>query len=465
MYLGDTEVFRTSTAEPTADEIIWSYIKDMSAYNALWEKPQKLIFDLGNSVTDIYTGLFNVTLTATFSNQGNGNGHKAADMIMPISAQKSGSGSPSAFTVPADKARVLHKLPSTAVRAVVAVSACGQADEEFWWSNVFSSDALTFNDSKVQLDGYSPFREVQLYIDGSLAGVIWPFPVVFTGGVSPGFWRPVVGIDAFDLRQPEIDISPFLPLITDQQNHSFELKVTGLDLLKNGTAVPSSSVGSNWVVSGSIFVYLNDTTSSSSVAHQSPQIIAPAPEISVSRNLKKDSDGNNETLSYFIQVERKLTITSPDSDYSWTQDLSFSNRALITQKGLAQTNNQTTTGTNSVTQKDGHAVAESVSFEYPIYFYTIDSTAGDTDAQMERGLSITSSGSNGVSTYTFHAGPSSLHTKQWGDAHYKANDGKNSVSFGDTSEAFDSEANGVSYHRSVRATNGTVVYDTDPEAE
>lgn len=30
MYLGEIEVFRTSTAEPTKDRIVWTYIKDMS---------------------------------------------------------------------------------------------------------------------------------------------------------------------------------------------------------------------------------------------------------------------------------------------------------------------------------------------------------------------------------------------------------------------------------------------------
>ena len=469
MYLGDSEVFRTSTAEPTADGIIWSYIKDMSAYNALWKKPQKLIFDLGNTVTDVYTGSFNVTLTATFSQQGSN--VKTADVILPISAQKSGSDAPSAFTIPSDEAKVSHKLPASASRAIVAVSACGQAAEEFWWSNVFSSDTLAFSDTVGELDGYSSFREVQLYIDGSLAGIVWPFPVVFTGGVAPGFWRPIVGIDAFDLRQPEIDISPFLPMLTDQRDHSFELKVVGLDLLKNGTAVPSNSIGSNWVVSGSIFVYLGveDDTMSSSVARRSsnkaspPQIAAPAPQISVSRNLVKKSDGKNETLSFSIQVERKLTITS--SDYSWTQNLSFSNRALLTQQGLSQTNNQTTSGTNAITQKGTHPKSDNTNFDYPLYFNTLYSTAGDTDAQMERGLSIEATGGAGVSTYTLHAGPSSLHTKQWGDAHHKANDDGSSVSFGDTSQVFEGEAGGVSYHRSVRAINGTILYDSDPGAE
>lgn len=37
-----------------------------------------------------------------------------------------------------------------------------------------------------ELYGYSPFREVQLFIDGSLAGVAWPFPIVFTGAVISG---------------------------------------------------------------------------------------------------------------------------------------------------------------------------------------------------------------------------------------------------------------------------------------
>ena len=43
----------TSTAEPTASGIIWTYIKEMEQYNALWEKEQKIIFDLGNIVNDI----------------------------------------------------------------------------------------------------------------------------------------------------------------------------------------------------------------------------------------------------------------------------------------------------------------------------------------------------------------------------------------------------------------------------
>lgn len=77
---------------------------------------------------------------------------------------------------------------------------------KFWWSNAPQSEIDTFP-RYGRSYGYSPFREIQLLIDGMLAGVAWPFPTIFTGGIVPGLWRPVVGIDAFDLKEYEIDIT------------------------------------------------------------------------------------------------------------------------------------------------------------------------------------------------------------------------------------------------------------------
>lgn len=52
MYLGDIEVWRTSTAEPTIPPgIRWVYLKDMTQFLSLWKQPQTLIFDLGNLVS------------------------------------------------------------------------------------------------------------------------------------------------------------------------------------------------------------------------------------------------------------------------------------------------------------------------------------------------------------------------------------------------------------------------------
>ncbi|CAI7652357.1 unnamed protein product [Penicillium manginii] len=465
MYLGDVEVFRTSTAEPTTAGIVWTYIKEMSHYNSLWKQPQSLIFDLGNIINDVYTGSFNATLTAHFSLQ-NKNTAQTADLILPISARKSASNSASAFSLPTDNTTVSYKIPSSASRAVVSISACGQSEEEFWWSNVFSEDITSFTNTVGELYGYSPFREIQLYIDGVLAGVVWPFPVIFTGGVAPGFWRPIVGTDAFDLRQSEIDISPFLPLFRDGEEHSFEIRVSGLNILPNGTAVLADTVGSYWVVTGNIFLYTDIADEGSEkidLDSEAVQIIAPNPTFTIARRLTKNETGANDTLEYSVIAERTFTTTS--SKHTWSQKLTFSNHGLLNQEGYSQVNKQLTSGKSTITDLNNHQ-SNKTTFRYPLLVnatYGITDDSLTIDAWMKRGLEIDSSGSSGLSTYTLASGPGPYHlrTSQSGKARYESSGGGSS-SRGNTADEYESTANGVSYSRSVRAVNGKVVYDTRP---
>lgn len=181
--LSDIEIWKTSTAEPTTAGIIWTYLKDSSNFLYLWRQPQKIIFDLGNNIDDTYTGPFNTTLTATFFSEPSKS--KPADVILPLSAKRSPQGQSSAWNLPEARATDTFTIPQNVRKAVFSLSAVGQANEEFWWSNVPSSTTQTFANNT--LFGYSPFREVQLLIDGELAGVSWPFPVIFTGGVVPGW--------------------------------------------------------------------------------------------------------------------------------------------------------------------------------------------------------------------------------------------------------------------------------------
>jgi hypothetical protein len=133
MYFGDTEVWRTSTAEPVPPPgIHWTYLKDMTEYLHFWKSPQTLIFDLGNLVDDKYTGTFNTTLTATFFMSDVETGAAPpADAIIPISARKGASNEVSQFTLPADNATNTIDFPQNVKRAVFSVSANGQASEEF----------------------------------------------------------------------------------------------------------------------------------------------------------------------------------------------------------------------------------------------------------------------------------------------------------------------------------------------
>lgn len=245
-------------------------------------------------------------------------------------------------------------FPRNAARAIFSVSATGQADEEFWWSNVLQSAVSTYNASVNQsLFGYSPFREVQVLIDDQLAGVQWPFPVIFTGGVVPSFWTPMVGIDAFDLKEGEIDISPWLGILCDGKPHNFSMNVVGLDDDGGTSAKLSSGVGNNWQLTGKIFIWLDKAGSVTTGA--APTISGATPNIAVSQSLTKNATGFNDTLQYTTSVTRQLSVSGSITtskgaqSLSWTQTLSHTDDGTLSNNGGNQINAITTQGTDAST--------------------------------------------------------------------------------------------------------------------
>jgi len=251
---------------PVRTGIFWNYQKDMTIYDILLRSKQKLIMSLDNLYDSVFTGAYNVTITALYYND-----HQTlspADLVLPISTQSSAQNTSSVISLPDGNATVSLTLPRNAERAVVSVLASGNGAEEFWFRNVPIEYTNTFNNSN--LYGYSPFREVQVLIDGELAGVGWPFPIIFTGGISPGLWVPVVGIHTYDLPSFEVDLSPWLGVLCDGKAHSFALNVVGYD-----SKTLFGTVGSNWWVSGAVFVWKdhggNQTTANVSAPTPPPR--------------------------------------------------------------------------------------------------------------------------------------------------------------------------------------------------
>ncbi|KAI9671879.1 MAG: hypothetical protein M1831_003407 [Alyxoria varia] len=415
IWLGDTEVWRTSTAEPTKDGIVWTYVKDMSHYNALLQEPQKLIFDLPNLINEKYTASLNVTLRATFSSFKEAK--DPADLIIPVSARKSSEDEASAWSLPSSVASNSLTLPRNIRRAVFSIAANGQIDEEFWFGNVLSSDVEAFPQART-LNGFSPFREVQLLIDDSLAGVVWPFPIIFTGGVVPGLWLPIVGIDAFDLKEDEIDITPFLPVLCDGREHTFEIRVTGISDDGRGHGVLTKNVGQYWVVSGKIFIW-EASTAITSGAEVSSDIPSPNIEISsrvyTSSSLDSSSPedlARNESLTYDVSVSRHLKISSTfetggsTKHASWTQDLEYSNHGVFTNHGWNQITDQVSRG------REASSAGYSRKFKYPVHVKEaeVKEANGDfsLDASMKRAQDIRISGEpiypTGIEAYTNHPG-------------------------------------------------------------
>ncbi|OTB04223.1 hypothetical protein M426DRAFT_59134 [Hypoxylon sp. CI-4A] len=369
-YLGDTEVWRTSTAEPTSYGIRWVWLKDLTTFTALWKQSQTVIFDLESIVDDTYTGILNTTLTATFfkSPVAAENGRAPADLIIPISKRTGAAGQPSQFTYPEQAATNTISFPQNANRAVFTVDVKGQGNEEFWWSNVPQSAVNTFPDYG-EYPGYSPFREVQVLIDDQLAGVDWPFPVIYTGGVVPQLHRPIVGIQAFDIKEHEIDITPWLPLLSDGEDHTFEIKVVGLDDDGVSSATLFNTTDSSWYITGKIFVWLDDEGSITTGTLSAPYA-SSEPSISFSQRITQNSTGGNDTLEYTLAITRTVSISSyvktqkGEGTVTWSQSLSYSNNGGVYSQGFDNVNTFGIAGADTATGAD---FSYSASYSYPLY--------------------------------------------------------------------------------------------------
>ncbi|KAF2155714.1 hypothetical protein K461DRAFT_221558 [Myriangium duriaei CBS 260.36] len=475
--LGSVEVFRTSTAEPTQNGIVWTYLKDMSSFLTLFKKQQTLIFDLGNLINDIYTAPFNVTLSASYYTVGGKN--NAADLILPLSQGLTNG--PSTFHLPSQNASSSFSIPQNSVKAIFTIAATGQGDEEFWWSNVLQQDINDFPANGALL-GYSPFREVQLFIDGKLAGVVWPFPIIFTGGVVPGLWRPIVGIDAFDLKEDEIDVTPWLPLLCDGKSHTFSIKVSGLNPSTGKTASLSETTNNEWWVDGKLFIWLDST--SHRTTGSAPTLSLPPPTIVATSQFQNDSQSNNSALTYQVNVARHLSVTGSirtstgEQKVSWQQSLNYDGQGTVRQGGNFQSNGLHISG------HDVSSSGYSRSISYPLNCTSLVIIAGNTtmiSANLDRGKEVEIHGQpvfpTGLESFgSAFSDPSKvgslLSTTQEGQAMYIANStAKTSFSYGGTSQELSFSAvypnEGYSpqagttqlYHRNVAAVNGTTVKD------
>ncbi|KAI1101811.1 hypothetical protein F4804DRAFT_289110 [Jackrogersella minutella] len=474
LWLGDIEVWRTSTAIPVQSGIHWSFQKDVTIWHTLLSQSQKIIFDLGNLVDgDLYTGYFNVTMEALYYNDRYTTGFHPAEHIYPISTSSSSSNTTSLFSLPGDGGAVNLTLPRNGKNAVASFTASGNGEEEFWFTNVPTEYIHTFPSNDGWLYGYSPFREVQLLIDGQLAGVSWPFPILFTGGVDPGAWRPIVGIDAFELPSFEIDITPWLGLLTDGQEHTFQLRVVGFDTSANDGIGP---VGENWWVSGSVFVWLDEAAEQTTTRDFQSVVTASSFDFRpvVGTVVSENGTATNTSFYFALIANRNITISSTitngDStrEVAWTQTLSFSNIQNMTDLAFNQSLAMVTSGIHS--DSASNIISH---YTYPLNLFSAYNVAssgattnpGSVFCMVDRSKLI-----DGISSLSFFTGtstgPESLRTRQNVTSNYHWNgtivagtegldtmDGEVWLSY---SGAAARDNNVVAYHRYAKEKNDSI---------
>ncbi|MFF4043374.1 peptide-N4-asparagine amidase [Streptomyces sp. NPDC001816] len=218
LHVGGVEILRTSTPEPSPDGIEWHVEKDVTRYSNTFRGPQDVEMLIGNVVDDTYTGVIDVKVTLTFY-AGRAE-TPAPDRVLTLADTPDGT----TLTTPRNSERIVAEVYATG---------SGGGCEEFWYLTV--ADPASYS---CKAD-HGPYREVQIKVDGQLAGIAAPFPNVWTGGWSnPFLWYVIPGPRAFDVRPVEYDLTPFAGLLNDGRPHRVEVSVVGVPAGQSGWSTP-----------------------------------------------------------------------------------------------------------------------------------------------------------------------------------------------------------------------------------
>ena len=219
--VGGVTIFRTSTPEPSREGIAWRVEKNVSAYAPLFASPQPVEMHVGNVVNETYTGIFDIRLQLLFYRADEA--HPAAgsaDLVLPLQGlREDGQDTAGTATIPANTERLVAEVYATG---------SGGGCEEFWY---FATTAEGYWCRASQ----GPYREVQVLVDGRLAGIAAPYPHIYTGGWSnPFLWYAIPAPRAFDIRPIRYELTPFIGLLNDGKLHEIRFRVAGLDAEREG---------------------------------------------------------------------------------------------------------------------------------------------------------------------------------------------------------------------------------------
>ncbi|NEB00938.1 peptide-N4-asparagine amidase A [Streptomyces sp. SID13726] len=214
LHIGGVEVLRTSTPQPSPDGIEWSVEKDVTRYSDTLRGTHDVEMLIGNVVDDTYTGIIDVKVTLTFYQGREVTG--TPDRVLTLDQDT--------LTTPRNSERIVAEVYATG---------SGGGCEEYWYLSVPSSAPYSCQ------AGDGPYREVQIKVDGQLAGIAAPFPTVWTGGWSnPFLWYVVPGPRAFDVKPIEYDLTPFAGILNDGRPHRVEVGVVGVPEGQSGWSTP-----------------------------------------------------------------------------------------------------------------------------------------------------------------------------------------------------------------------------------
>jgi hypothetical protein len=428
-YLGHASIYYGTTAEPRATlSPSWHVERDVTDLSAIFKSPQTGEANIGNFVGESdgvdYTGIIYANAALEFYPASREDGAPPVpDIVIPVNGTGGDAGTLNTTT---DRITQTLNLPTNVERVVLDVIAQSQSNDEFWYFCVPNDQT-----GNLESCGNTAFRETEVFIDNQPAGVAPVYPWIYTGGIDPFLWEPVVGVQTLDFKPYRVDLTPFAGLLSDGNSHTVSVgvfnansyflatanllaytdhnkqQVTGGIISNTLSAAPTPVVTENitskpgGVFTGSVAVasnrkfairgYVNtshgrvETTVQQSVAFLSNQQFNVGPTIDVQNAVQ------TSTLDSVTTTKDAFFVNSTEQHFSYPLTIDFS--FLVNPDG-------TETQTTTVAQKDLISESKSLNgFKFYNSSLSNEVNAADTLNVNSSGALTGNSGSKTTQSY------------------------------------------------------------------
>ena len=353
IWIGPVNIYFGTTAEDDpSDARNWHVERDLTDYSAIFTTDEVGTVDLFNVYNKQYNGLLHGSADLLFYPLAPKQlPPRTADQVIGFSAGPTGG--TVALNTTTDLLEQTLTLPTNITGLFFDVFAQSQSNDEFWYTCVP-------NDVAGELESCpgTAFRESEVTIDGTPAGVAPVYPWIFTGGIDPFLWIPIPGVQTLNFKPYRVNLTPFAGLLDDGQPHTIALSVFNADSYFSATA--------------SLLLYLDSGSTQIDGAVTSNTLEVPTPTIVEKINtLKNGNIGGtvNTKSSHNFQISGYVNTSYGPVTTTVAQDINFSSLETfkITSTEYEQDIKQGTTIRSVVTTKNVLGTSHDfVNYDWPL---------------------------------------------------------------------------------------------------
>jgi hypothetical protein len=392
-WIGGVNVYFGTTSEPSGNVArSWHIERDLTDYSSLFNSAQNGHAELDNVVNSQFTStLFGTATIQFYPLDRHQTAQRTADLVLPLASDPIGG--TTFLSTTTDTLAKTFTLPTNVEQAFIDVISQSQGPvDEFWYTCVPNDVA-----GELQSCGNTGFRESEVSIDGTPAGVAPVYPWIYTGGIDPLLWRPIPGVQTLNFPAYRVDLTPFAALLSNGQPHQ--------------VAVNVFNANSGFSTTATLLVFQDHGSRQITGALTRNTIGAPSPN--VVENLNTAADGTitgNVTVSASrdFRVEGFVETSHGRVETDIRQNIQFSNRQdfNITDLAFVQNIKQRTTiaSETSTNGKDGGRVEQQ--FDWPLdlginFVVNADGSGGfQTTTVRQQFLSATTTHGKGPDTFS-----------------------------------------------------------------